>query len=451
MEEIERTPTAASLLHQVDVEARMERTRRWRPKAADCVLLLICLLYLIQYSDRVNIATAAGAISHDLHLSNTELGFAFSAFAYPYAVVQLFGGWLGDKLGPRRVLACFGLVVACASMLTAFAGGLVSLAACRFLLGLGEAPSLATATSAMSRWLPVERRGLGQGLTHACSRVGNALTPPLVVVLISLWTWRGAFIVAGVISLVWVAAWYAYFRDEPSSHRGISPVEMASLPALVLRKNSTAIPVRRLMRRILPVTIVDFCYAWTLWVYLTWLPSFFMHSYHLNLRNSALFTSGVFVAGIIGDTIGGVISDRIYKQTGDLQKARRNVIVLGLAGSLAFLAPVLLAKDLTIVSVSLCCAFFSMELVIAPLWAVPMDIAPRYAGTASSFMNFGFGLAGIASPLAFGYIIDLTGNWHLPFALSIALLLVGIVMAFWMRPDRPLIEHDGVAGPPRVR
>jgi sugar phosphate permease len=245
MEEIERMPTAASILRQVDCEARVERTRRWRPKAADCVLLLICLLYRIQYSDRVNIATAAGAISRDLHLSNTELGFAFSSFTYPYAVVRLVGGWLGDKLGPRRVLACFGLVVACASMLTAFAGGLVSLAACRFLLALGEAPSLATATSATSRWLPVERRGLGQGLTHACSRVGNALTPPLVVVLIALWTWRGAFIVAGVISLVWAVAWYAYFRDEPSSHRGVSPDEMASLPASVPRRNSTTIPVRR--------------------------------------------------------------------------------------------------------------------------------------------------------------------------------------------------------------
>jgi len=199
-----------------------------------------------------------------------------------------------------------------------------------------------------------------------------------------------------------------------------------------------------LLRRILPLTIVDFCYAWTLWVYLTWLPSFFLHNYHLNLSNSALFTSGVFVAGIAGDMSGGLVSDRIYKRTGDLQKARRNVIALGLTGSLLFLAPVLLAKDLTIVSICLCCAFFSMELVIAPLWAVPMDIAPRYAGTASSFMNIGFGLAGITSPLAFGYIIDRTGDWHLPFALSIALLLVGIVASFWMRPDRPFTEQDAI-------
>jgi MFS family permease len=411
-----------------------EQKRRLGPGSG--VLFLICLLYLVQYSDRVNIATAAGPISHELHLSNTELGFALSAFAYPYAVVQLFGGWLGDKFGPRRVLAVFGLIVAIASTMTAFAGSLLTLAACRFLLGLGEAPSLATATTAMSRWLPARQRGLGQGLTHACSRLGNAITPPLVVLLTGLWGWRSVFVAAGIIGVVWVIAWYAYFRDDPRSHPQILPAELAAIGAEAPASAAVNVPVRRLFVRMLPVMAVDFCYAWTLWVFLTWLPSFFLHSYHLNLAHSALFTSGVFVAGIAGDALGGWVSDLIYRRTGDPKRARRNVIAIGLALALLFLVPVMLLTDLHVVAVCLCCAFFSMELVIGPLWAVPMDIAPRYAGTASSFMNVGFALAGIASPLAFGYLIDKFGNWHLPFALSIALLCIGIVMSFVMHPER---------------
>jgi MFS family permease len=411
-----------------------KQKRRFGP--GNGVLFLICLLYLIQYSDRVNIATAAGPISHELHLSNTELGFALSAFAYPYAVVQLFGGWLGDKFGPRRVLAVFGLIVAIASTMTAFAGSLLTLAACRFLLGLGEAPSLATATSAMSRWLPAQQRALGQGLTHACSRLGNAITPPLVVLLVGLWGWRSVFVAAGVVGVVWVIAWYAYFRDDPRSHPQISPADLAAIGTEAPASAAVDVPVRRLFVRMLPVMAVDFCYAWTLWVFLTWLPSFFLHSYHLNLAHSALFTSGVFVAGIAGDALGGWVSDLIYRRTSDPKRARRNVIAIGLAGALLFLMPVMLLTDLGVVAVCLCCAFFSMELVIAPLWAVPMDIAPRYAGTASSFMNIGFALAGIASPLAFGYLIDKFGNWHLPFALSIALLCIGIVMSFVMHPER---------------
>jgi MFS family permease len=424
----------------------MTAIRRWKPTAIDWVLILICMLYLIQYSDRVNIATAAGVISRELHLSNTELGFAFSAFAYPYAILQLFGGWLGDKLGPRKVLTWFGLTVAVASIFTAFAGGLMSLAACRFLLGVGEAPSLSTATAAMSRWLPVQRRGFAQGATHACSRVGSALTPPFIVLLMTLWSWRAAFIVAGIIGVLWVAVWHWYFRDEPRQHKSVSSADLATLPLSRNRETRVKVPIRRLLVRMLPATIVDFCYAWTLWVFLTWLPSFFFHNYHLNLKSSALFTSGVFVAGIVGDMLGGMVSDKVFKRTGDLQKARRNVIVAGMAGSLVFLVPVLLVKDLTVVSLCLCGAFMSMELVIAPLWSVPMDIAPRYAGTASSFMNIGFGVAGVVSPLAFGYVIDRTGDWHLPFVLSIALLILGMAMSFWMRPDRPFIDAEVTDG-----
>ncbi|KWR88667.1 MFS transporter [Cupriavidus sp. IDO] len=421
----------------------MRSPRFWKIKATDWVLILICLLYLIQYSDRVNIATAAGAIAKDLHLSNTELGFVFSAFAYPYAVVQLFGGWLGDKIGARRMLAIFGLIVATACIFTSFAGGLISLAACRFLLGVGEAPTLATATGAMARWLPVHRRGLGQGLTHACARVGSALTPPLIAMLMALWSWRVSFIVAGVVGMLWVIVWFWYYRDEPASHRGVTREELATLPSPKRSNRAVSVPVLPLLRRMLPVTVVDFCYAWTLWVFLTWLPSFFLNSYQLDLRSSALFTSGVFIAGIVGDTLGGVFSDRIYERTRDVQKARRNVIAGGMAGALVFLAPVLFVKDLTVVTVCLCCAFFCMELVIAPLWAVPMDIAPNYAGTASSFMNVGFGIAGIVSPLVFGVIIDRTGNWQLPFAISIGLLFAGIVTSFFMRPDRPFQDDPG--------
>jgi MFS family permease len=423
----------------------MNRPRKWRVKATDWVLILICLLYLIQYADRVNISTAAGAIAKEMHLSNTELGFIFSAFAYPYAIVQLFGGWLGDKIGPRRMLTIFGLIVAAACILTSFASGLVSLAICRFLLGVGEAPTLATATGAMARWLPVHRRGLGQGLTHAFARIGSAVTPPVIALMMGVWNWRMPFIVAGVVGIIWVVVWHFYFRDQPASHPGVTPEELATLPRVVKPNLKVKVPVLPLLRRMLPVTIVDFCYAWTLWVFLTWLPSFFLNHYQLNLKASALFTSGVFVAGIVGDTLGGVISDRIYERTGNVQKARRNVIVLGMAGAIVFLAPVLFIKHLAIVSVCLCCAFFFMELVIAPLWAVPMDIAPNYSGTASSFMNVGFGIAGIVSPLVFGFVIDRTGNWQLPFAISVALLFVGIVMSFFMRPDRPFAA-DGKSG-----
>jgi cyanate permease len=239
-----------------------------------------------------------------------------------------------------------------------------------------------------------------------------------VAALILQVSWRGSFIIVGVMSLVWVAIWFAFFRDHP-------PGKAADRPRQTLRA-----PVRALFRRMLPVIVTDFCYGWSLWVCLNWLPLFFRHSYGLSLQSSALFTSGIFLAGIVGDTLGGVMSDRILARTGSVVKARRNLIVGGLAGSMLFFIPVVTLQDLTLVSISLTLAFFSMELVIAPLWAVPMDIAPAYAGTASGFMNFGSAVAGIISPWAFGWIIDTTGSWHLPFAMSAILMLAGMAAAF---------------------
>jgi MFS family permease len=188
----------------------------------------------------------------------------------------------------------------------------------------------------------------------------------------------------------------------------------------------------------IPVTAVYFCYGWTLWLYLAWIPSFFLHSYGLNLKSSALFSAGVFFAGVLGNTLGGVISDRIFDRTGDRNKARRNLVVAGFVCSVASMLPILLSHNLTCVAVFLSLAFFFSEFTIGPMWAIPMDIAPRFSGSASGLMNTGSALAAIVSPLVFGYVIDKTGDWTLPFLGSIGLLLIGAMLAFWMKPDEEL-------------
>ena len=191
--------------------------------------------------------------------------------------------------------------------------------------------------------------------------------------------------------------------------------------------------------------MVYFCYGWTLWLYLNWLPSYFLHEYNLQLSRSALFTAAVFAGGVGGDYLGGIISDRILERTGDLQKARRNMVVGALLASFVFMLPVFLTHNLVLIILSLGAAFFCAELVIGPMWAIPMDIAPKYSGTASGMMNTGSAVAAILSPIAFGFIVDRTGNWQLPFIGSLGLLLLGAALAFNMHPERPLDEADGRA------
>src|SRR5258707_13353573 len=125
-----------------------------RPKATQVVLGLLCVMYLITYVDRVNVATAGPAIRRELSLSNTQLGLVFSAFAYPYLLFQVFGGWVGDRFGPRLTLFLCGLVWSAATILTRLADGVAALLLCRVLLGEGAAATFPCATRAMQGWTP---------------------------------------------------------------------------------------------------------------------------------------------------------------------------------------------------------------------------------------------------------------------------------------------------------
>src|SRR5467141_1856564 len=408
--------------------------------ATTTVLALLCLMYGITYIDRVNVSTAASAFQRDLHLNNTQVGLVFSAFAYPYLIFQIIGGWVSDRFGARRTLTVSAIIWALSTLLTGLVSGLGTLLFARVMLGFGEGATFPTATRALSDWTAKGSRGFAQGITHSSARLGNALTPPLVVWLMTLVTWRGSFIVLGLVSLAWVVAWVSYFRDDPSDHPRITPEELEALPRYADRKKTEKEPVPWLLlsRRMFPVTVVYFCYGWTLWLYLAWIPSFFLHSYRLNLKSSALFSAGVFFAGVLGNTLGGVISDRIFDRTGDRKKARRNLVVAGFVCSVAAMLPILLLHNLTWVAVFLSLAFFFSEFTIGPMWAIPMDIAPRFSGSASGLMNTGSALAAIVSPLVFGYVIDKTGDWTLPFLGSIGLLLIGAMLAFWMKPDDEL-------------
>ena len=407
--------------------------------APTVVLALLCAMYFLYFVDRVSISTAAPLIKADLKISNTQLGLAFSAFAIPYALFQLIGGWIGDRLGPRLTLAICCALVGISTALTGAVTGIASLILLRLALGFGEGAGFPTATRAMASWTPQGNWGFAQGIVHSFARIGNAVTPPIMAGLLLFSSWRGTFVILGAVSLLWLVVWAWYFRNDPREHPAMTAAILGTLPVRASGA-ARAVPWLRLARHVMPLTIVDFCYGWTLWLFLTWIPAFFFENYHQNLQASALFSGGVLLAGVIGDTAGGIATDRLLRKTGSLVIARRGVIVAGFLGAFIFLIPVVLIHNLTVAAVCLSLAFFFAELIVGPIWSVPMDIAPRYAGTASGMMNFGFGVAGLVSPLSFGYLVDRTGSWVVPFIGSILLLLLGAVLALRLRPDRPFVE-----------
>src|SRR4051812_18623653 len=159
------------------------------------VLGLLCAMYFINYIVRVNVSTAAAVFQPELHLTNTQVGLIFSAFAYPYLAFQVTGGWVADKFGARRALTVFAIIWSSATVLMGLANSLSGMVLGRILVGIGVS-ALPVATRAMSNWTRAEKRGFAQGITHAFARLGNTLTPPVVgILLIPYVGWRGSFVV----------------------------------------------------------------------------------------------------------------------------------------------------------------------------------------------------------------------------------------------------------------
>jgi ACS family D-galactonate transporter-like MFS transporter len=413
-------------------------------KVRHLILGLMCMMYFIAYIDRVNISIIAPMLKEEMGFTPTQLGLVFSAFAYPYAAMQILGGWFADKYGPRLVLGILSTIWAIATILCGFSWGLWSLIMFRILLGIGEGGAFPAATRSFTYWMPATERGFAQGITHSFARLGGAVTPPIVLVIVAAYGWRESFVILGAISLVWTFFFVWLYRNTPLEHKWVTPAELKEIgvnSAEMKKAAAGKTPWKEMIKRMWLVTFVDFCYGWSLWVFLTWLPSYLKDARGFDMKQLALFTALPLLAGVVGDTLGGVLSDRIYKKTGNLKLARRTLLVVGLGGALVFIVPAIYT-DTPLTAVALLAAsFFFLELTNAVLWSLPLDIAGKFAGTAGGMMNTGFGVAGMVSPVAFGYLVQTTGSYEVPFLISAVLLGVAAICSLWIDPTNKLKEE----------
>jgi sugar phosphate permease len=397
------------------------------PGIRHLVLFVLCLMYFVSYVDRVNISVAGPLLRKELGLTPIELGFIFSSFAYPYTAMQIVGGWTADRFGPRLVLATLSLLWAAATTLTGMSWSVASLVAFRLLVGVGEGGAFPAATRALTWWLPVRERGFAQGATHAFARLGGAVTPALVLAVVARYGWRMSFMILGAATAGWTVLWLASFRNTPELHPWVGSQELAAIRegGESPRAKTGSTSWSRVAASMWLVTVVDFCYGWSLWVFLTWLPSYLSEARGFELDRMAQMTALPLFAGVAGDALGGVMSDAVYRRTRNLALARRSMLVVGLGGSFAFITPAVIVTSAVTAVFLLAAAFFFLELANAVLWTLPLDIAGEHAGTASGMMNAGFGVAGIVSPVVFGLLIQRTGRYEAPLLISAALLLAG--------------------------
>src|SRR5688572_30028662 len=191
------------------------------------VLWMAFFLAIITFLDRVCISFAAPYMMSDLGLTMVQMSTVFGAFTLAYSLFEVPSGWLGDVIGPRRVLTRIVLWWSAFTMLTGLVQGYRSLLAVRFLFGAGEAGAFPNAVRSFSQWFPARERGMANGVLFFGSRLGGALTAPLALALIRWWGWRASFVTFGCVGVVWAAAWYRLYRDQPADHPDVDAAELA--------------------------------------------------------------------------------------------------------------------------------------------------------------------------------------------------------------------------------
>jgi ACS family D-galactonate transporter-like MFS transporter len=406
------------------------------------ILLVICLMYLISYLDRVTISVAAPKIIQEFHFNKETMGLIFSAFAWSYALLQIVGGTLGDRFGPRKILTTLMTWWSAFTVLTGFAWGVASFFVIRLLFGLGEAGGFPVATRALSTWFPATERGWLQGITHAFARIGAAVAPPIIVwITLSAGGWRPSFYILGFLGFIWAIAFFWFFRDRPEQKETVNAAELREIygPSGAARKTFVQpnIPWGSILRNkdVWLLIATDFCYGYSLWIYLTWLPTYLTSARHFSFKGMGFYAALPLLGGVVGDIFGGKLTDGLWHKTGNLKLARRATIATALVGSLIFSVPSVYVPSAYVAVGLQTLAFFFLEIAVSGLWAVSMDLGGRnYTGTVSGLMNTGFGLAGIVSPIAFGVLVDRTGSWVWPYVIGGALLAIGAITILFTDP-----------------
>src|ERR1700693_4633874 len=418
------------------------------------VLLLLCLMYLITYLDRVSMASTAPLISQEYGFSKITMGVIFSAFIWSYAFFQVPGGWLGDRFGPRKVLAAIMAYRTVIAVVTTGAMGFSSFWAVRFMLGVGEAGAFPTATRAMQMWFPRRERGFVQGISHAASRLGAAVGPPLAVIIMIHYGWRVVFYLIGFISLAWSVLFLMLYRNTPEEHKGVSLGELARIRGV--SESSTIKPPNVQKRPAVPWNVLlrhpnmwalmcaYFTYLYCLWIFLSWLPSYLVSYRGFTLLKMGFYASLPLGAGVVGDAFGGWLTDFLLVKTGKVKFARRSVAITGMLGCGICILPAAFTTSPLTAVYCLTGAMFFLETIIGPSWAVPMDIGGEYSGTVSGMMNMGGQIGGALSPTIFGVLVS-RGSWIAPFVVAACLLFLGAaIWTFWIDPGVSVIDKGRV-------
>ena len=415
-------------------------------KKKSIILLMLVILGMVTFLDRINISVAGSSIMKDLDLSPSQWGWVQSAFILSYGLLQIPMGALGDRFGHRKILAAIVLWWSAFTAFTGMAGGLASLLVIRFMFGIGEAGSSPCSTGVISHWFEKNEVGKAQGYVWAASRMGGALTP-FVVIPVMMWAgWRTAFYLLGVLGVVWALVWYTYYKDkvivksEKFAAAQLSSTETAAA-------NST--PNRAAAANFSLFTFTSsldfwllcgmyFFYAFGSWFFFSWFPTFMELGRGFDKAELTYVVAVPFVMSMIGNITGGYLTDRLTRRYG-LKTGRKALGSASLAVSAVcmFLAAFIPGKMAVFLFLSLCFGIF--DLMLPSAWALCIDLGKQHAGTLSGAMNTAGNIGGFCCGILFGELVQQSGNYNLPLYLIAVMLIISALLFAFINPEKKIV------------
>jgi len=394
------------------------------------ILALISIATLINYLDRSVMGVAKPELVKELHITPLVMGMIFSAFSWTYALAQIPGGYVIDKLGTRLTYA---LSLGLWSLMTALHGlatGVVGLVSARLALGLAEAPCFPANSRVLSTWFPQNERAKATGVYTVGEYIGLGLLIPVLGWMLAHYGWRSLFFVVGALGIAFAALFYRVYREPQDSTANAAEIALIEAGG-GFSGGAEAMPfswgnVKKLIstRQIAGASLGQFCSNSTLVFFLTWFPSYLAEERGMTFIKSGFLVSLPYLAAAAGVMLGGIFSDWLIARTGSPTIGRKVPIIAGLLLCATMVSANYLSSNNAVIAV-MSIAFFGQGLAGLG-WTLLSDVAPKEAmGLTGGLFNFFTNLAGIITPLVVGYVVGATGSFYGALAYIGALGLIG--------------------------
>ncbi|MCH7742101.1 MAG: ACS family MFS transporter [Proteobacteria bacterium] len=402
------------------------------PKRYTLVSLTFFSVFIC-YIDRVNISIAIIPMAEEFGWSMQTQGIVLSSFFIGYLLLQVVGGRLADRFGGKIVLGTGVLLWSLFTFLTPPAAitGIGLLIATRILMGMGEAVTFPSIYSLYARWIPLQQRSRAIGFTNSGIPLGTVFALIVTPYIVQSLGWEWAFYLFGTAGIVWWAFWQISVTSTPQQHPQITTDELTEIEAQAIRETADVkVPWKALLssRAVWAIIITHFCNNWSLYVLLSWLPTFVNKGLGVDYAAVGWFTMIPHIASFLFLNIAGNIADRLIKNGMDVGRVRKLMQTIGFGGISASLMVVGYVETAWM-AIAIMALGSALGAFVTGGFAVNhMDIAPKYAGTLMGITNTAGTIPGIIAVFISGLILELTGSWIIVFQLAGGVTLFGLVV-----------------------